>query len=646
MTPSQLPPPLSRLSYPKYRPEIDGLRALAVSVVVLYHFWPNALNYGYLGVDIFFVISGFLITLYIYEEASIGKFSLKTFYLRRIRRILPATLFVLFFTSISASFILIGIDYERFLKSLIASLTFTSNVYFWRDGGYFGQADSLKPLLHIWSLSAEEQYYFAFPIVFLIILKLTKSFKIRLFAVCTVSLASLLSHVYMIRIGGTNPAFFLTPFRVWEFGVGSIAALTFFQYQRRHTLLSVSASVTLIILGLTLLPIVLVPGLIVVTGTALFLSMAYRRTALLNLFFESSIVRYLGLISFSTYLWHWPLVVFLGYISIDQPNTTSLLSFLVLTYVLSMLTYKFIEQPFRHSINSKKVVMGSFVATFLLLLLAIFVLKINPFKYDENFSSKVASSIQTNYRCNLSDYRTFGASRACLINSKANKDYTLALIGNSHAQMYVPALETYLQTRDEQGLLVTLNACLPTVQLNISSECLRQSKLNLNVILSDKNISTVVVGLTWYSDQLVDSSSTLILDADKARLLGAILDLIDKLEEQGKNVFLIGPLMIPGYDLPSELSRRIKFEGISNEIAKEYLRVDKVIFDSRFGFMLDLFRAKLGDRFIVPTDIFCDSNYCYYGDSGGVYFSDSSHLGSYGVGKVKDLFDVITGDIR
>jgi peptidoglycan/LPS O-acetylase OafA/YrhL len=624
-----------------YRQEIDGLRALAVTAVVLYHFWPSVFDYGYLGVDVFFVISGFLITLYVYEEFSIGKFSLKVFYQRRIRRILPVTLLVLFTTFVLASFILIGVDYDRFIESFIASLTFTSNMYFWRDGGYFGQADSLKPLLHIWSLSVEEQYYLFFPFFFLIILKFFKSFKIHLFALCILSLASFLACTYMLKIGGDNPAFFIMPFRIWEFGIGSITALAYFKFRRQHTLISLFTSVALIVLGLTVLSKFIVAGLIVVIGTALFLSMNYRRTALLNIFFESRFIRHLGLVSFSTYLWHWPLVVFLGYMSIDQNKNSYLFAILALTYVLSMLSYKYVEQPFRHSVKPRIVVISSFAITVSLLVLATFVLKFAPFKDEESFSSKVASSIQTNYRCNLSEYRSFGASRACLINSHADKNYSIALVGNSHAQMYVPALESYLRDRNEKGLLAPLNGCLPTVEINISSDCLRLAKANLDAILNDENISTVVIGLTWYSNQLVDSSST-VLDPDKSKLTAAIQNLISTLEASRKKVFLIGPLMIPNYDLPSILSRRIKFEGISHESTEQYLKVDRSQFDSQFGALISEFESSMGERFIVPSTKLCDSTHCFYGDSEGVYFSDSNHLGSYGVGKIKDLFRVIT----
>lgn len=627
-----------------YRREIDGLRALAVSAVVLYHFWPDTFDYGYLGVDVFFVISGFLITLYIYEELSNGSFSLKNFYQRRIVRILPVTLFVLSATSFFALIILIGADYDRFIESLIASLSFTSNIYFWRDGGYFGQADSLKPLLHFWSLSVEEQFYLFFPVLFLIVFKFTKSFSVHLFVLVVLSLISLLLFLYMLRIGGANPAFFLMPFRAWEFGLGSIAALAYFKFKFKHSFFSVVFSFALIFLGLTFLAKFMVPGLIVVLGTTFFLAMKYRPNFLLDAFFQSRLVRFLGLISFSTYLWHWQLVVFLSYISIDEPDILWLAFTFVLTYVLSIFSYNFIEQPFRHSIRRNVVVIFSIAASILLLILTISMFFINPFNNNNSFSAKVASSIQTNYRCNVFEYLSYGASRACFINSQAEENYTVALIGNSHAQMYAPAIYPYLRDRNKKGLLVPLNGCLPITQFNISSDCLRLAKINLSAILSDKNITSVIIGLTWYSDQLVDSSATISPDPDKLKLSSAIHNLINILEDGGKKVFLIGPLMIPGYDLPSVLSRKIKFKDIKQESVVGYLRDERIKFDSKFNRLLAEFRARLGERFIAPSDYFCDPSYCYFGDAEGVFFSDSNHLSSYGVQKVKDLFFVIESD--
>jgi hypothetical protein len=186
--------------------------------------------------------------------------------------------------------------------------------------------------------------------------------------------------------------------------------------------------------------------------------------------------------------------------------------------------------------------------------------------------------------------------------------------------MYVPAMESYLRARNEKALLVPLNGCLPTVRANISVECMRLAKINLEAILNDANVSTVVLGMTWYSDTLLDSSSAIIKDDDKSQLLLAIKDLIVRLEGGGKRVFLIGPLIIRGYDLPSVLSRRIKFEGLDYNSVEAQLRVGSSEFDSQFSGILAELKALLGDRLILPSTKFCDLKNCYLGDFDGVYF--------------------------
>ena len=157
-----------------YRKEIDFLRALAVTFVIIFHFYPSFLSNGYLGVDMFFVISGFLISYQIFISVKERKFSLKEFYIRRLKRILPASIFVLVAVFIISKFLLIDNDFLKFYQSLIYSLFFSSNFFFWFDGGYFGPNDELKPLLHYWSLAIEEQFYLIFPLAFLFFLKFFK----------------------------------------------------------------------------------------------------------------------------------------------------------------------------------------------------------------------------------------------------------------------------------------------------------------------------------------------------------------------------------------------------------------------------------------------------------------------------------------
>ena len=209
-----------------YRKEIDGLRALAVSSVVIYHFFPNILPNGYLGVDIFFIISGYLITQSILRNKGSLTYTLKHFYERRFKRLFPALFVFLTLTALGLIFILINSDYENFISSLFAAKTFWANIYFWRDGGYFGGNDQLKPLLHTWSLSVEEQFYIFYP-SFLIFSFWARK-KIGLPIIVFVGFLTILSFVIWIflnKIGGETPAFFLLPTRIWQFGLGSFFAI-------------------------------------------------------------------------------------------------------------------------------------------------------------------------------------------------------------------------------------------------------------------------------------------------------------------------------------------------------------------------------------------------------------------------------------
>jgi len=208
--------------YP-YRSDIDGLRALAVASVVLFHLSENFLPGGYLGVDIFFVISGYLLTGIIWKEMRAGSFSIAQFYIRRIRRIIPALLLVLIVVTCLSVIVLLPADLAGFGRSVLASLLFVPNIYFWRDTNYFSSAADQKPLLNLWSLGIEEQFYLLLPLV---LLYLTKGVARR--AILIISFLVFLSFALnwaAILVGGSGPAFYLLPTRAWELGVGSALAL-------------------------------------------------------------------------------------------------------------------------------------------------------------------------------------------------------------------------------------------------------------------------------------------------------------------------------------------------------------------------------------------------------------------------------------
>lgn len=624
----------------EYRREIDGLRALAVTTVLLFHFWPRYFPNGFLGVDIFFVISGFLMTLYILEEYNRKKFKLKTFYLRRILRILPLTLSVLSIILLFSIFILISKDLSNLYKSLIAALTFSSNFYFWRTGGYFGSPDALKPLLHIWSLSVEEQFYFFFPITLLIIMYASDKIKTRITLMFFLALASFTANLKLIASGGHNPAFFLTPFRIWQFAFGAIGSFVYSNYNQQHSKITIITSITLIVLGLTKFYNLITPGFVVTLGTTLFLSLRYTKVPIVCLYFSSEYIRKIGLLSFSIYLWHWPIIVFLNYITIDNPSSVQMTLCFALTFILSWISYTYIEQPFRNKIKPSLTVITCLTVTLFLALTTVTLLHFGIPRKKNSFAENLAASVQDTYRCDTT-LRSFGGSRACLLNDKSTNPYKLAFLGNSHALMYGPALEKILTSNMQKGLMVTLTGCLPTIDINVEKNCFELAKANLKAILSDNQITTVVIAMSWYQDNLVLKDGSIAMDKSKKLLLNSTLNLINTLEKAGKSTYLVSPIRIPHYNLPSVLSRKSKFEEISDSELSKALRVKREVFDSEFKETLTVLEKALEKKLINTSLNLCDKEYCYYGDESGSYFSDHHHLSKYGVTKVISQFDRI-----
>lgn len=321
-----------------YRPEIDGLRSIAVLAVIVFHFSKNHLPGGYLGVDIFFVLSGYLIATIIWSDIQNKQFSLANFYERRIRRLVPALLVLLLFTLVVSFFILLPTDLIGFSKSLLATQTFVANIFFWRDGGYFTANSETKPLLHMWSLGVEEQFYILFPLLLMLISKWKRLIvlTIMLGLICS----SYFLNVYAIHKGFSNPAFFLLPTRVWELGAGAFLALC---VHKNNLKLHVAfAYIGLILIGLSigfpeqLNARLFTPNFFTVLGT-LFLLVKYpNKPSLVQRFLSLKVMVFLGLISFSLYIWHWPLIIFAKYYLVRDLTVPEMLITLILILSISV----------------------------------------------------------------------------------------------------------------------------------------------------------------------------------------------------------------------------------------------------------------------------------------------------------------------
>lgn len=336
----------------KYRAEIDGLRALAVLPVILFHAGFEWFSGGFVGVDIFFVISGYLITTIIISEMAEGKFSIINFYERRARRILPALFFVMAACLPFAWLWLTPSDLEDFGQSLVAVSTFSSNILFWRESGYFDTAAELKPLLHTWSLAVEEQYYILFPIFIILTWRLGLKWVLIL-----------LSIVFLVSLGAAqwsaynapDAAFYLLPTRGWELLVGVFAAfyLKYNTYLKSH---SINQALSLLGFGMIVFSIIAFDKktpfpslytLIPTIGTGLLILCAVPKTVIHKLLSLKFIVG-IGLISYSAYLWHQPLLAFAKHVFSEEVPELLMLCLCLMSLVAAWFSWRFIETPFRN----------------------------------------------------------------------------------------------------------------------------------------------------------------------------------------------------------------------------------------------------------------------------------------------------------
>lgn len=367
----------------KYRPEIDGLRAIAVLPVIFFHADFSFFKGGFIGVDVFFVISGYLITHIILNALQNETFSLAKFYERRARRILPA-LFTVMLISIPLSTVFLEPNHlKSFFKSVIGVSLFSSNFIFWLESSYWGIASEMKPLIHTWSLAVEEQYYFIFPLFLMLCWPFRKWVMLTLLLLATV--VSLFLAQYFST---TDPdvSFFLLPTRFWEIGIGALIA---FLLKFDSTIYSNIKSIPTVNnflagLGLTLILLSMVafnsktlhPGfltLVPVLGTSMVILFATPQNRTGKILTQKWLV-WIGLLSYSAYLWHQPLFAIAKHATLETPTTLTMSSLMLLTFVLSYLTYLYIETPFRNSqfLTQKKVFLFSILGSMFFILIAVF----------------------------------------------------------------------------------------------------------------------------------------------------------------------------------------------------------------------------------------------------------------------------------
>ena len=436
-----------------YRPEIDGLRACAIIPVILFHAGFDFCKGGFLGVDVFFVISGYIITGILIKEREKGIFSLTKFYVRRIRRIVPGLFFML--TVVSIFYLLFASpsiqEIELLGDAIISSVAFSSNLYFAYSSGYFASNSELLPFLHTWSLAVEEQFYIIYPFLFLLLFKPGKRTFI-FFLLVILILSLVLAQFGGSLLGKWN--FYLLPTRAWELSAGAMSFFLGRGIKKQFYFKWISELLTVLGLSAVFLSFLVLdqsiqaPGvwcLLPVVGTILIILFC-RQGSLSYFLLSRKYMVYLGLISYGAYLWHHPILSISRHFVLHPsylPNAVTFVA-VITSLLLACLSYHFIEKPFR---NGKLSLKWLFLPFGLLIGMGLFsreisTLGLNP--RSTKFSEAVRDLARTNYD---SDRREDGY----YFGNKAKEKNDIILIGDSHARMLIPVFSKHLKRKDWKG---------------------------------------------------------------------------------------------------------------------------------------------------------------------------------------------------
>ncbi|QHB34196.1 acyltransferase [Yersinia canariae] len=646
----------------KYRAELDGLRAVAVISVLLYHVKFSLFGYevfkgGFLGVDMFFVLSGYLITTIIFSQMNTGVFSLKDFFIRRIKRILPAMIIVLLLSSVLAFYFLLPDSLVVYVKTLLASLFFVSNLYFFGEDTYVSDSSEYKPLLHTWSLSVEWQFYLIFPFLCIWLFKRFKDKKLTI--ICFIFLLSLvLSNILAYR--QPNFAFYMLPSRMWELMAGSIVAIIILENKLN---ISKFYYKTLPIVGfiLIILSIVFIDDgmlhpsvitLIPVLGTCLIVLFSREKDAA-SYFLSLKPMIFIGAISYSIYLWHQPLFVFYR-IKIGEISTFISIILILLSIALSILSFYVIEKPFRKKQLSRWKLISMTVSAIILIVFSVFVLvKNSSADQTDSLMSPLAKKMYEDFKVpefrrlmgKTKDANYFSGEKTieCINRSPLEAcrfgDESWVVLGDSYVASFEYALQNKLAATGHGIISLTYEQCSfvsEKLWFGTAPECPGINRQRWQVInnFTDKKTFLIAANYAQFKDVNVVEEGGQELNGKpvvgKDLVWESFAENINKLLSLGHRVVVIYPIPSISTDVKIEYFRLLNMTN--SHINKVYDKRTKGYYAAlSLGETLDSYLTPNPNLIIIkPVDSLCRDNRCLIINKDGGLYNNGNHLSNAG----------------
>lgn len=628
-----------------YRADIDGLRAIAVLAVIFSHANIAHFSGGFIGVDVFFVLSGYLITSIILEDYRRSDFSLARFYQRRVKRILPALFFVLACSAAMAWFLLLPGAYEAFSKSLMLSALSVSNFYFLKKTDYFAADAAEVPLLHTWSLGVEEQFYLLFPLLFAFGLKTRTIF----ITVAVLAVASLIAS----EIGSwwfPSANYYLLPTRAWEILAGSLCAFYLMGRERRANGILAALGLIFIVCAIILFePSTRIPSLaaLLPVGGSVLLILFSNQAGVVGRMLSLAPLVWIGRISFSAYLWHQPVFAFARIRSLEPPTQVMMSGLIVLVLFLAALSWRFVEQPFRHArASGRRIAMSSALCLLVAVGFGSWGAQEGlPFRVDPKVASFMDAAVW-NDAClfQSKDGLPSLPDKKCSFDTGVTHK-TYAIWGDSISASISPALLEELKERNVGLIQLTHGYCAPiadvwTSQNDQAANCPEFNRRALDYLLASE-VEVVVLAASWVNffnasymsvggEELEGAEITVPVLADRVKRT------VEKLEQAGKRVVLVYPT--PRFSKPvPEVMAAMMIKGDSTpDFAYPVARFKE---ETARAYAILNAGADHEIEKVLPETIFCGpagSDLCYLGRDSVPFIADKSHYTQKGAELIVD----------